>query len=88
MLNTWNQLRPRVGLGFVVLGVAALALSFWLAAPWAWLARMAAIMATAGGAQWLPPLDRWLTTHVHERLLIATALGLALVWMLVQYSNI
>lgn len=87
-MNLWHSHRPKAGLLFVALGLVALACSFLLAGPPAWLSRMAALTLAASGAQWLPRSERWLRDHQHGRLAIATALGLALVWMLAQYGRL
>ena len=87
-MDLWYAHRPKVAWFFLALGVIAFACSFFLPTAWAWIARMAALTLTVGGGQWLPTPERWLRTHERERLAIATALGLALVWMLVQYSQV
>ncbi|HEY1011269.1 MAG TPA: hypothetical protein VGE07_01110 [Herpetosiphonaceae bacterium] len=87
-MDFWYAHRPKAGLLFAFLGLLALACSFLLAGPPAWLVRMAALTLAAAGAQWLPRSERWLQAHQRERLAIATALGLALVWMLAQYGQL
>ena len=82
-----QQRRWLVGILLVIGGLMTLVASFWLPLSWAWIARMAALVAVAGGLQWQPTVEGWLGRNVYPRLAIATALGLVLVWMLVQYRQ-
>jgi hypothetical protein len=87
MLESLKQWQPRIGGGLIILGMLFLSGSFMIGGSSAWIARMIAVVVLASGLQWLPRLEQWLSSRVYERLLIATSIGLALVWMLVMYSN-
>ncbi len=86
MLTTVIAQRAKIGLALAVLGAALFFLTFFGSGAGVWLMRMLALIMVAGGTQWLPKAERWLHQHAKERVLIATVLGVALVWMLVQYQ--
>lgn len=87
MIEALKRWQPRLGVLVLILGAAILLGSLFVAGTGAWIARMLATLVIAGGVQWLPRLEQWLATHVYQRLLLATSLGLMLVWMLLQYRN-
>ncbi len=88
MSESLKQWQPRIGVGLIIAGLLCLSGSFMLGGAPAWIARMIAVMGLAAGLQWLPRLEQWLSSRVYERLLIATSIGLALVWMLLEYSKV
>ncbi len=87
MSQSLKQWQSRIGVGLIIFSTLFFSASFMLGGSAAWLARMIAVVGLASGLQWLPRLEQWLSSRVYERLLIATSIGLTLVWMMVMYSN-